>query len=71
MARERLFTWDWKEQPPMTEIAAFVAELSGGSVVMREHPTGSDQYALVIADHQISEADAGRVYESWAEGGHA
>jgi hypothetical protein len=45
---ERKFLWDWREQPPMTDIAAAVTELTGGTVSMTMPDTGSDSYELVI-----------------------
>lgn len=52
--RARIFTWDHNQQPDMEAIAALVAELSGARVVMREVDTGSDEYAWVVADHEVS-----------------
>ena len=45
---EHRFTWDWREQPPMDGIAAAVAKLSGGRIVMELPETGSDEYELVV-----------------------
>ena len=42
------FTWDYKEQPPLDDIAEAVRTLSGGSVSMVMPETGSDEFELVI-----------------------
>jgi hypothetical protein len=53
----RIFSWDHDQQPDMKDIAAFVAEISGGRVVMRELETGSQEYAWLVADHEPAAAD--------------
>lgn len=58
----RVFSWDRCQQPDMEAIAAFVAELSGGKVTMREVDTGSDEYAWVIADREVSDDEAMELY---------
>jgi len=42
------FTWDYRVQPPMKEIAGAVEALSGGTVAMSMPETESDEYELVI-----------------------
>lgn len=54
----KVFTWDWKEQPPLEKLAEAVAEVSGGGVYMRQVDTGSDEYALVVSDHPVDDAEA-------------
>lgn len=54
----RAFTWDCRQQPPMDDIARAVAELSGGAVRLQPVPTGTQDYALVVADHDVSDAEA-------------
>jgi len=46
---DKHFRWDYKQQPPMEDIAAAVAELSGGTVKMTFPFTGSDEHELVIS----------------------
>lgn len=60
------FQWDWKEQPPMEEIAAAVAEISGVGrrAWMRPFNTESDQYAWIVSDRELSDAEAYHAY--WA-----
>jgi hypothetical protein len=57
----RVFTWDWKEQPPLAEVAEAIAEVSGGTVHMRQVDTGGDEYALVVSDRQVDDAEAGQL----------
>lgn len=56
----KLFTWDWKAQPPMTEIAAAVSRLSahGRQVHMHEVDTESDQYAWIVSDVELTDEQA-------------
>lgn len=53
--RERTFTWDCRQQPPMDEIAAAVAEMSGGSVRMSMPETGTDEYRLIVSAPGVSD----------------
>jgi hypothetical protein len=58
----RMFTWDYRAQPEMDDIAAAVAELSGGRVFMREVNTRSDEYAWVVSDTELTDEQAERLY---------
>lgn len=58
----RCFSWGWRQQPDMEAIASFVAELSDGKVRMREVDTQADEYAWVIADREVSDEEAERMY---------
>lgn len=60
----RVVTWDWRQQPPLADIARAVAELSAGRVHMREVDTGSDQYEWVISDYPVDDAEAERLEEA-------
>ena len=62
----RCFSWDYRQQPDMEAIASFVAELSGGTVRMREVDTRSDEYAWVIADREVSDEEAMELYRQEA-----
>jgi hypothetical protein len=55
-----LYSWDWKEQPPMADIAAVAARISGEQrpVVMRSVSLGTDAYACVIADRAVTDDEA-------------
>lgn len=63
--KARIFTWDWKAQPDMTAIATAVTELSKtGQVFMRPLETGTDLYAWVVSDHQVTDKEAWELYRS-------
>lgn len=64
--RAAMFTWDWKAQPPMEDIAAEVARLSeaGRKVFMRKFDTESDQYAWIVSDYEVDDAEAERIDEA-------
>lgn len=62
MADPEAFTWDWRAQPPMEQIAAAVERLSGGRVRMYLPQTGTDSYAAVISDREL---DAGEQERAW------
>jgi hypothetical protein len=52
-------TWDWSEQPDLDKIGEIVTRLSATGQVHFIHPgTGSDQYALVISNTELTEAEA-------------
>ena len=53
-----LYTWDWREQPPMTEIAKKVRELSHGHIIISQVDTQSDEYMIAIADRPLSSDEA-------------
>lgn len=47
-APARSFRWDYREQPPLNEIADTIRELSGGTISMSYPDDGSDEYQLDI-----------------------
>lgn len=55
-----IFAWDRKGQPPLKEIFAITARISGERrpVIIRELDTGGDEYAIVVADRAVSDDDA-------------
>jgi hypothetical protein len=62
----RIFNWDWKEQPDLNAIAKAVMEISEtGPVFMREIETGGDFYIWVVADREVSDKEAEKMYRSW------
>jgi hypothetical protein len=62
--RAKAFSWDWQEQPDMARIAAFVTEVSGGRVHLREADDGSDNYTWVVSDYPVDDAEAERVLDA-------
>ncbi len=59
----RVLSWDWRAQPDLDQLAAAIHELSGGRLHLRQVNTGSDEYAIALADDPITDADANRIYE--------
>jgi len=54
-----MLTWDYKAQPDLAALAAAVAQASGGTANLREwEGHGTDNYVLVIADHEVSDDEA-------------
>lgn len=64
---ERVLTWDYREQPPMGKIAAAVLQLSGGRVHIEFPDTYSDQYAIVLADHELTLEQANAAWKAVAD----
>jgi hypothetical protein len=46
---ETTVSWDYREQPPMEDIAEIIAQMTGGALRMTMPETGSDEYELVIS----------------------
>jgi hypothetical protein len=57
----RMFTWDWKAQPPLDEMGGAVTEMSGGRVRLRPYDTQTDQYAWIVSDHVVDDDEARRI----------
>jgi hypothetical protein len=57
----RIFTWPAGQEPPLDDIGVAVALLSGGTVRMRPADAGEGLRALVVADHDVSAAEAERL----------
>jgi hypothetical protein len=51
----KTLSWDYREQPDIKKLAAAVAQVSRGTVRIREYETGSDQYVIVIADRVVDD----------------
>jgi hypothetical protein len=60
--RTELLSWDWREQPDLDRLAQIVRDLSGLRVHLTQVDTGSDEYAIVLSDQQLSEDEAAQVY---------
>lgn len=60
-----VFTWDWRGQPPMEEIATRVnASMFTGGTFMYVVPfTGDDNYAVVLSPVQMNLAEVKRAYD--------
>jgi hypothetical protein len=57
MVTVKTLTWGYREQPDLDELAAAVAEVSGGTVRIREYETGSSDYVLVISDRVVDDRE--------------
>jgi hypothetical protein len=61
-----ILTWDWREQPDLSELASIVLERSGGRIHLTPvEDTGDDQYALIIGSEPLTQEQASAAY--WAE----
>lgn len=61
----KVFTWDWREQPPMAEMAASVAALTklGRPVYLTPvAETGCDSYAAVVSDVELTQEQAEQIF---------
>lgn len=63
-----LLTWDWKEQPDWSEFAAALRKL-GARVRLYEVDTQSDQFALVLSNEDLTEADLAELWRPGSVGG--
>lgn len=57
-----MVSWDWKEQPSFVELARVIQSVSRGRVWMYDVETGSDEYAVVFADRELTPE---QVTETW------
>jgi len=56
--------WDWKEGPPVEEIARAVESVSRSRVWVHNVDTGSEDYVMVIADRELTPEQVAEVYGS-------
>lgn len=63
--RFEVLTWDHREQPDLTELDDMLDRLSGGRVRLTEADTGSDQFAIVLAEGKLTEDAATGIYRMW------
>lgn len=60
----RVLTWDWRQQPDLDRLAAAIRDLTGGNVGLHQVDTGSDEYAIVLADQLLTDAEARSIWEA-------
>jgi len=63
----RVFTWDWKEQPDLGAILGAARDMPGPWFWFCPE-TGSDEYALILSDRELTAADAERILWETVEG---
>lgn len=66
--RYDVLSWDWRGQPDLDRLARALFTVSGGTVHLRQVETGSDQYAIVLSDKPLTEAEAYASYRENLEG---
>lgn len=57
-----VISWDWRQQPDLIKLREAVRRVSGGACDLAEIDTGGDDYAVVIADHVVDDAEARELY---------
>ncbi|MEU7978335.1 hypothetical protein AB0B63_07355 [Micromonospora sp. NPDC049081] len=67
--RAAVITWDWRQQPDLNHLAQAINHLSGGTLHLRAANTGSDEYAIVIADTDLDDATTQATYRRWCDDG--
>ncbi len=58
-----VMSWDWREQPDLDQLDQAVRYASGGLARVHTVDTGSDEYAIVVADHRVTAAEAQAAWE--------
>jgi hypothetical protein len=67
--RTRLLVWDCGEQPDLAELRQAITDLSGGRLHMAEAShTGTQDYAVLLSDQPVTEAQASEAYRQRGEG---
>jgi hypothetical protein len=58
------WTWDFKEQPPLDDIAAEIEAMSARGKVWAYQPgTGSDSYALLLSPRALTTEQVQKIYD--------
>lgn len=63
----RVFTWDYREQPPLGEILVAVRKMPGPWFWFCPE-TGSQEYALILSDRELTADEAERILWESVEG---
>ena len=63
----RVFTWDYREQPPLGEILAEVRKMTAPWFWICPE-TGTQEYALILSDRELNADEAERILWERAEG---
>lgn len=68
MSKPEVLTWDWKEQLDMADLASALRRL-GSRVRVYEVDTGSDQFAFVLSNDDLTEEQVAEVWhKEWGSG---
>lgn len=60
----RNWTWDFKEQPPLDDIAAEIEAMSSkGKVWIYRPETGTDSYALLLSPRALTPEQVKQIYD--------
>lgn len=58
------WSWDFKEQPPLDDIAAEIEVMSArGKVWVCRPETGTDSYALLLSDRELTPEQVQKIYD--------
>ncbi len=61
MSKPEVLTWDWKEQLDMADLASALRRL-GSRIRVYEVDTGSDQFAFVLSNDDLTEEQVAEVW---------
>lgn len=70
MSAVHVLTWDWRGHPNIGELDRMVYDISATGRPVRitnVEDTQSDQYAIVITDHELTQEEAQKAYFDWEE----
>lgn len=65
VTRTDVLSWDWREQPDIDQPGRVLA---GFGVHLHKVDTGTDEYAVVLADRQMDAAAVTEAYEARFDG---
>lgn len=57
-----VISWGWRQQPDLAALGEAVRRVSGGSCDIVAVETAGDEYAIVVADHTLSEDEARELF---------
>lgn len=63
-----VLTWDWREQIDLLALHNILRDMAGADIRLYRIDTGSDQYAIVLADRDMTDAEARAAWRrTWDE----
>jgi hypothetical protein len=57
-------SWDVRQGPDIDELRQALACVSRGAIRIHDVPTGTDDYAIVLADHHLTDAEVKTAWEA-------